>query len=912
MAENTNNVNNSSTNSTSHSESVPINTGAGYIIGSGTYMNALSSRNGTGIGTLNIGKTTQNIVKKATNIPSQAIEQEMRGTDVGRGFVNTKLATNIITETAILAVTPVFGASEKIKLDKSLDRFNEKFNANSLGITRPTTIRRHSETKDISELLRLKGVNDQRIVGLRGKRLENYALRQVRMGQKRGMSGEVLEVYKEAAKVGKYTRITRRGGIRYKRTRRLNRKLKQVFRRSLGNDEVRESFRIIINPVSRMAVKTGIKTIRFNTRAVRFAMKKSALGALKLAHITAKKSEKINKAVKTTKNMSDKVKQGNVIQKSQTLARKAKNIRTKTSDKLLSIRNAPRNLRRRISNRAKKQSKIFTAFVKKQLSKTKAGKMTVSVMGKTFKFLLKPLRFIGHLFSGLKVFFMKAIAFLVAFFIIIVIILFMITAAANAVYSMFVWSGDEDRTELVINKLNELYTNDLNMIAEDYAQNYYQVEIEYEDVKDVKEYKKHNKDMADKSWKGFSQSTNCVEIMAMTNTKFPGIDSSKYSNKEILDYVTQVYYGTHDIIVKEYTEKVGNEERKSAVVTYRTYYFENAFTCELKQYSDYKPVYTDSNSLLVCSEDDVYVNLRESGYTHAAACGILGNLKAESGIDPKSVNSSGYMGIAQWGGGRKNNLKSYASRNGLDVMSLSAQIGFLKEELDQSYMSVRDKIKNSKDIDYCTSVFCAGFEGCYASPDNHPEFMTEDNYFEYGKYQYWQALGKRKAYAHEFDEKYSTYKKDWSELINNGLKIAEYAASFAEKIHYTQGTSGFVGSRYMGSDLSSITTDKVGRKQGTDCSGFVYSVYKHFGLTVPQGTGGYGNSYVIDVNNVQPGDILFSPGHVEIYIGNGKTMGLHDAYCVTDNKCNRDSNINENGLEWFKNQSGFKVYRYWK
>ncbi|MBR5468640.1 MAG: C40 family peptidase, partial [Firmicutes bacterium] len=65
---------------------------------------------------------------------------------------------------------------------------------------------------------------------------------------------------------------------------------------------------------------------------------------------------------------------------------------------------------------------------------------------------------------------------------------------------------------------------------------------------------------------------------------------------------------------------------------------------------------------------------------------------------------------------------------------------------------------------------------------------------------------------------------------------------------------------------------------GVDCSGFVYSVYKHFGITLNRTSYGMAsNGIVVDKANLQPGDlILFDTtgvndggiSHVGIYIGN--------------------------------------------
>ena len=88
----------------------------------------------------------------------------------------------------------------------------------------------------------------------------------------------------------------------------------------------------------------------------------------------------------------------------------------------------------------------------------------------------------------------------------------------------------------------------------------------------------------------------------------------------------------------------------------------------------------------------------------------------------------------------------------------------------------------------------------------------------------------------------------------NGSSVANFALQF-------------VGNPYVygGSSLTN----------GTDCSGFVMSVYRNFGVSLPHSSGGdrdVGYAVSGGLANAQAGDIVCYSGHVGIYIGGGQIV----------------------------------------
>lgn len=98
----------------------------------------------------------------------------------------------------------------------------------------------------------------------------------------------------------------------------------------------------------------------------------------------------------------------------------------------------------------------------------------------------------------------------------------------------------------------------------------------------------------------------------------------------------------------------------------------------------------------------------------------------------------------------------------------------------------------------------------------------------------------------------------------------------------TPGTPADPGDSSMGQQIAAYACQFVGNPykaggtsltDGADCSGFVQSVYRHFGYVLPRdSTSQRSAGRAVDYANAQPGDIICYAGHVAIYLGNGQIV----------------------------------------
>jgi len=103
-----------------------------------------------------------------------------------------------------------------------------------------------------------------------------------------------------------------------------------------------------------------------------------------------------------------------------------------------------------------------------------------------------------------------------------------------------------------------------------------------------------------------------------------------------------------------------------------------------------------------------------------------------------------------------------------------------------------------------------------------------------------------------------------SDSASLGQQVVDYACQFIGNPY-----------KYGGTSLTN----------GADCSGFVMSVYAHFGVSLPR-TGQRNSGYAVSsLAEAQAGDIICYSGHVGIYMGNGRIVHAStpaNGICTTD------------------------------
>ena len=104
--------------------------------------------------------------------------------------------------------------------------------------------------------------------------------------------------------------------------------------------------------------------------------------------------------------------------------------------------------------------------------------------------------------------------------------------------------------------------------------------------------------------------------------------------------------------------------------------------------------------------------------------------------------------------------------------------------------------------------------------------------------------------------------------LDEALTITEvrYGAGVSDvRIAISEFAKQYIGNPYVWGGTS-LT-------RGADCSGFVQSVYAHFGVALNRTSEAQqANGYSVPYSQAQPGDLICYGSHIAIYMGNGQIV----------------------------------------
>lgn len=270
-------------------------------------------------------------------------------------------------------------------------------------------------------------------------------------------------------------------------------------------------------------------------------------------------------------------------------------------------------------------------------------------------------------------------------------------------------------------------------------------------------------------------------------------------------------------------------------------------------------------------QEKVWFALKELGYSDIVVAGAMGNIHYESGgFSASSVEggSGEGIGLIQWSFGRKTQLINYATSKGLTWQDEDTQVEFLIAEIsgqgpasgyagvrisgyikEESIVSTSSDWANATNINDATLYFMRFFE----SPKS-TKSLTDRQSLAQGYYEQYQG---KTAPAKVETKLTGENKTKMENLISEAIRIAN-----DDKYQYSQ---PFRESEYY-----------------YDCSSYVSRLYTQcFGISrLDSGTAGRGTDNikanckskynVVSMTDLQPGDILWTDGHVALYIGNNQ------------------------------------------
>ncbi|RHV72312.1 MULTISPECIES: C40 family peptidase [Clostridia] len=189
-----------------------------------------------------------------------------------------------------------------------------------------------------------------------------------------------------------------------------------------------------------------------------------------------------------------------------------------------------------------------------------------------------------------------------------------------------------------------------------------------------------------------------------------------------------------------------------------------------------------------------------------------------------------------------------------EVANLVTQVEEEKKDLEENQATYQEQQKNLEEMKAQKSSQMSDFENQLAQAQSLAA-------------QYKQTVAEQNAIIAQKLAEAQTVKTSTagvSNVANNNSSSGSKSGSGSGSAVASYGCQ-FVGNPYVWGG-ESLTN-------GADCSGFVKSVYGHFGVSLPHSSGALtGVGRAVSTSDMQPGDIVCYSGHVAIYIGGGQIV----------------------------------------